>query len=212
MNDKIKEVSGQYLTAAEIEEREQNKSLTDFRGNTLSTIPLPPEDVMRSGFLTAIKYKSIEKALNAYNDAVQGLVRIKDSQSDFNRAVMEELRTIETLNDAETIHRADKAVRDAETLRAEQHLKQVEHEAYLAEKQREVEKHNLHIQHAKLMGTTGTEDLTEEEQEAEAYMRAKLRPSRYQSVADKIRQDTTLTTEQKKILDGLVSELTTAVD
>lgn len=120
-------------------------------------------------------------------------------------------RTIETLKDAHTIHQSDKNIRDAELLRSEQHLEQMKHEAYLAEKEREVEKHNVRIQHEQLMGSTGTDDLTEEELEVEEYMKDKLRPSRYASVADKIRRDMNLTDEQSFILDSIVEELTKSV-
>lgn len=201
-HDKVEDASPEYISAKEIAKK---------KAESLATIPLPPDSVLKSAFLTAIKYRGKTEALKAYNSSVQALVEIKHSTADFNDAAVRALRSIETLKDAQTIHQSDKNIRDAELLRSEQHLEQMKHKAYLAEKQREVEKHNVNIQHEQLMGAAGTDDLTEEEQEVEEYMRDKLRPSRYASVADKIRRDMNLTDEQSYILDSLVEELTKSV-
>lgn len=197
--DKVEDASPEYIPAKEIAEK---------KAEPLATIPLPPESVLKSAFLTAIKYRGKLEALKAYNDSVKELVGIKHSTADYNEGVLRVLRTVETLKDAQTIHKSDKNKRDAELLRSEQHLEQMKHEAYLARKLREAEKHHNRIQHEQLMSATGTDDLTEEEQEVEEYMRDKLRPSRYASVADKIRSDMNLTDEQSFILDSLVEELT----
>ena len=198
---KVEEVSGEYIPAKEAREVAE-------RGGSLPIIPLPPENVLKSAFLTAIKYRTVSKALTAYDSCISELTNIKDSQSRFNEAALNELRTIEKLNDASGVHEADQALRDESLLDAKERLVQRKHVAYLDEKKREVEKHNVDIEHGILMGASGTDELTEEEQELEEHLKAKLRPARYKSVADKIRQDTNLTEEQSKMLDDLVEELT----
>jgi len=199
MNDETRDLRGTYIPAKDVAEK---------NSSSLANIPLPPDAVLKSAFLTGIKYRTVEKALSAYKSCIEELSNIKHAQAGFNEAVLAEQRTIELLNDAHTVHQTDKDVRDAEALRANQHLEQMKHEAYLAKKQREVEKHNVDIQHAELMNQESdpVEKMTQSEKELKAHMESKLEPLRAQAVADQIRKERNLTPEEEKILDEIVSD------
>lgn len=176
----------------------------------LSTIPLPPDDVMKSAFLTAIKYRTVKSALRAYDSCVQELVSIKESQASFNRAQLEESRTIMMLEDADKIHQMDSDIRDANALRASETLEQLKHEAYLAEKERHVERYNVNAQHSELMNQTieKPETTSQADKEKKEWMEAQLfKNSREQQIADEIRKEHNLSDEEEARLAELVAKL-----
>jgi hypothetical protein len=185
----------------------------------LKGIQLPPDNVIGSAFLSAIKYHSIASAMSAYNSVIRAESEIEESTAELYRARVDKMSAIQLLEDAPKIHAEESRVRmakfRAERIRAEQHEKQEKHEAYLAKLQREVEKRNARVMHAKLMGESGeeeTDNLTDAEEELKEYLKDKLRPSRYKTVADDLKSEMNLSKEQEKMLDELVEELTKAED
>lgn len=202
--DEINPASSEYIAKAEITEKDKN----------LLPIPLPPDHVMRSAFLTAIKYRSVQTALTAYNSCIRELTSISRAQSSFHQAQLEEQRTVELLKDASTIHEADQLARDTVLLKAKQDHEQLKHEAYLAEKKREVEKHNADIQHAHLINAGIDPDekvqKSQADQEMKEYLESKVFKMRKEkSIAEEIRKEHQLTQEEEAILNNLVDELST---
>lgn len=191
---------GEYIARGELVVDKKN----------LSTIPLPPDDVMKSAFLTAIKYRTVKSALRAYDSCVQELVSIKESQASFNRAQLEESRTIMMLEDADKIHQMDSDIRDANALRASETLEQLKHEAYLAEKERHVERYNVNAQHSELMNQTieKPETTSQADKEKKEWMEAQLfKNSREQQIADEIRKEHNLSDKEEARLAELVAKL-----
>ena len=139
---KIEDVSGQYIP--------KDAVLTP-QEKDLSPIPLPPDNVMRSAFLTAIKYRSVQTALSAYNNCINELSRTKNAQAGFHRAQLQEEKAIKLLRDSDEIHREDAAKRKMARMKAEHDLEQLEHEIDLAKKLRAMEKRNADIQHQQFM-------------------------------------------------------------
>ena len=197
-----KDVRGEYIPKGEVPATQERD---------LSPIPLPPDNVMRSAFLTAIKYRSVQTALSAYNNCINELTRTKNAQAGFHRAQVEEERAIELLKDSSTVHATDTAKRKMEQLRAEEALAQMEHEAALAGKLREMEKRNADIQHQNFMqGQDNTDNLSQEDKELKEYMESRiLRSRREKAIADLIRKEGNLSEEEEKILDELLGELST---
>jgi hypothetical protein len=189
---------GEYLSADEVSDPTKN----------LPNIHVPGDVILKSAFLTAIKYRTVTSALKAYDAAFNELINIKDSQARFNEAAVEELRSIELLRDAETIHKADRNARRTRALQSEEKLEQVEHQAYLDRKLREMEKRNADIEHNAFMTGDAKTEPSEEDKELEESLLYKMGPLNVQEVADGIRAKYDLSKEQSDALDEEVRKVT----
>ena len=199
-DDKVEDVSPEYISAKEVEKKEES----------FPVIPLPPDNVLKSAFLTAIKYRTVASAFAAYNSVVREKGNISDSFARSYEAKGRELEAYEILCDAPYTHerkaRTRRALLEAESVKAEAYLAQQKHEAHLAKKLRAAEKHHNRIQHEQLMKSTVVNDMSEEEQEAEEFLRDGLRPLRIKALADMIRSEG-VTEEESKRLDEMVEKM-----
>ena len=178
-------------------------------------IPLPPEGILKSAFLTALKYRTVASAFAAYNSAVMEKGNVSDSLARNYEAKGRELEAYETLCDAPYTHerkaRTRRALLEAEAVQAEAYLAQQKHEAHLAKKQRAAEKHHNRIQHEQFMKSAAVDDLSEVEKEADEHMRASVLPLRIQALADAIRKERPLSDAEEARLAKTVEDITKTV-
>jgi len=196
-DDKLEDASGVYSVEGELVKEEK----------TYPTIPLPPDNVLKSAFLTAIKYRTVAKAIEAYNFAILELASTQRAISELNDAFLEGQRVVRKLENAEKIFKADAAAREARLIREEHNLEQVKHEAKLAELQRKVELAHAQKQHDALTGEEVNTTLTQEEEEFVEHVKAKIRPARYKQIVEDLIKEQGLNEEQQKIAKELAEKL-----
>jgi len=205
MSDEIEDTQGEYEFIAKGEGSAQKD------GGQLP-IHLPPDHVMKSAFLTAIKYRTVESALVAYHRCINEMVSIKGAKARFNAAEVEEERAVRLLRDSETIHAADAADRMLVKKAAEERLKQAEHQGQLDKMLRDMELKNAKDQHAAFMSgdTTQRTELSEEEEELKVFLESRVyRSGMAKKVAAVIREEKDLSGDEATILDSLVNEIST---
>ncbi|GAB5453396.1 MAG: hypothetical protein Hals2KO_37240 [Halioglobus sp.] len=212
MSDDINDTEGDYEFIA------RGEKAVEEDGNQLP-VPLPPDHVMKSAFLTAIKYRTVESALVAYHRCINEMASIKGAQARYKNAELQEERAVLLLRDSAKIHYADAADRSAvknaaeqRLMQSEEHLKQAEHQATLDDLRREMELKNAKDQHAAFIAgnTAGTDELSEEEQELKEFLESRVnRSGMAKKVAAAIRQERDLSGEETAILDSLVNEIST---
>ena len=111
-DDEKKGAEAEYIPpddrSKEIERRPETGQLPE--------VQLPPSGVIRSAFLTAIRYRSTAAAVAAYTSAVHQSAGAVRALADLDRAVLEKDRVTRLLEDAETIHEKDAFFIDTFTL------------------------------------------------------------------------------------------------
>ena len=147
----------------------------------LPALDLPPRGVIRIALYTAIKYKMTSRAIDAYEGAVRSTEGALRALDDLDLAVLERDRTIRLLEDAETIHETDELIRKAQRIEVDRSFKDTEARGRLADMKRErmlsqeEEKHRRWQQQQQGgEGGFDPDNLTEEEQEAQAELEARV--------------------------------------
>jgi hypothetical protein len=168
-------------------------------------IGVPTDAVFKSAFLAALKYKSIQSAIKAYNGAILETANTEKALGTLDLARLEAQKAVQTLMNAPKIHETDQLHRDISHLDAQQRLKQMKHEAELAEMERAAE-----MRHATkaFENEEVKSDLTEEERELVDALLAKMKPDRYRAILEKTIREQNFTgadeAKARQILDELI--------
>jgi hypothetical protein len=182
--DDDKKTEAEYLPPEprDVARRDERQHLPD--------LPLPSSGLIRSAFLTAVRYRGTAAAVAAYSSAVRESVEAVNALADLDDAVLKQERTRRKLVDAETIHQRDAAKRREKLLKAQQSAHQEEVRAKKADLKRQQELSRLEAQHEHWQGKeTGAggfldpDDLSPDEKEYYQELKAATAHRRYDLIA-----------------------------
>lgn len=152
----------------------------------------------------AIRFRTIRSAVAAYNSVVTEQGNTELAYARLDQARLEAERAAEELADPSKIHDTDRMRRDINRLRAEQELRQLQHEARLADMERKSE-----MQHARVASKPEEKrpDLSQDEQELAEALLAKLKPDRYRALLEKTIKEQNLSTADEERAYQVMEEL-----